>query len=454
MNERRIVELQGLAQRMRVIDGYWSIGLLAIALIGALGLGWLEIQNAASIFIFVAGALYIRNALAARAMSSRTGELTKSTDAGLSLAAAEALIERLPDPLLLLDTEGRIIFSNSAANGLVVGVAPRRHISAVLRAPGVLEAVELVLRGNPPQTVEYSHLVPVERYIEAYVAPIPLKANGEREEGIGAIIVLHELTAQKRLEQMRADFVANASHELRTPLSSLSGFIDTLRGHARDDAAAREKFLEIMQDQAGRMRRLIEDLLSLSRIELNEHIRPEGRVSLPSVLRDVSDSLAPQAAARNVKLETVIEPGVIDVIGARDELIQVVQNLVDNAIKYGASGGRIIITAGNAGESEARKSSFVSVRDFGEGIAREHIPRLTERFYRIDVQRSRQTGGTGLGLAIVKHIVNRHRGTLSIESALGEGSTFTVILPQVAQGAPEVAVPEQAAAPQRLAQSA
>jgi two-component system phosphate regulon sensor histidine kinase PhoR len=324
----------------------------------------------------------------------------------------------------------------------------------VLRAPGVLEAVELVLHGNPPQSVEYSHLVPVERHIQAYVAPIPLKANGEREEGDGAIIVLHELTAQKRLEQMRADFVANASHELRTPLSSLSGFIDTLRGHARDDAVAREKFLEIMHDQAGRMRRLIEDLLSLSRIELNEHIRPEGRVSLPSILRDVTDSLAPQAAARNVKLETVIEPGVIDVVGARDELIQVVQNLVDNAIKYGGSGGRIVITAGNAGESEARKSSFVAVRDFGEGIAREHIPRLTERFYRIDVQHSRKTGGTGLGLAIVKHIVNRHRGTLSIESSPGEGSTFTVILPQVPESAAIITPPESVPVPQRLAQTA
>jgi two-component system phosphate regulon sensor histidine kinase PhoR len=356
--------------------------------------------------------------------------------------------------LLLLDTEGRIMFSNAAANGLVVGLAPRRHIAAVLRAPGVLEAVELVLKGNPPQSVEYSLLVPLERHIQAYVAPIPLKSSDEREEGCGAIIVLHELTAQKRLEQMRVDFVANASHELRTPLTSLSGFIETLRGHARDDAVAREKFLETMHDQAGRMRRLIEDLLSLSRIELNEHIRPEGRVSLPNLLRDVTDSLAPLAAARKVKLEAVVEPGVVDVVGARDELIQVVQNLVDNAIKYGASGGRIVITAGNAGESEARKSSFVSVRDFGEGIAREHIPRLTERFYRVDVQRSRQTGGTGLGLAIVKHIVNRHRGTLSIESSPGEGSTFTVILPQVPEGAQESASPENALAPQRLAQSA
>ena len=452
MNERRIVELQDLARRERDTELYWSIGFVVLSLIGAVGFGWSKPGYAILIALFVAAALYVRRSLISRGFLRKSGAVLKAEDEGLSLATAEALIERLPNPLLLLDTEGRIVFSNSAASGLVVGVAPRRHISAVLRAPGVLEAVELVLKGNPPQTVEYSNLVPVERYIEAYVAPIPLKASTEREEEIGAIVVLHELTAQKRLEQMRADFVANASHELRTPLTSLSGFIETLRGHARDDAVARERFLETMQDQAGRMRRLIEDLLSLSRIELNEHIRPEGRVSLPSVLRDVTDSLAPLAAARKVKLETVIEPGVLDVIGARDELIQVVQNLVDNAIKYGSSGGRIVITAGDAGESEARKSSFVSVRDFGEGIAREHIPRLTERFYRVDVQRSRQTGGTGLGLAIVKHIVNRHRGTLSIESSLGEGATFKVILPQAAISG--VAVTEPASAPPRLAQSA
>ena len=453
MIERQIVEFEGLARRIRVADALWSIGFVLVPLVAASCLHWITPEVSAVIFFFVSAGLYARYVLIRRDLSNKAAELGQSHDEGLSRATAEALIERLPDPLLLLDTEGRIMFSNAAAGGLLVGLAPRRHIAAVLRAPGVLEAVELVLKGNPPQSVEYSHLVPVERHIQAYVAPIPLKSDETHAEGYGAIMVLHELTAQKRLEQMRVDFVANASHELRTPLTSLSGFIETLRGHARDDAAARERFLETMHDQASRMRRLIEDLLSLSRIELNEHVRPEGRVSLTSVLRDVADSLAPLAATRRVKLETVVEPGTIDVVGARDELIQVVQNLVDNAIKYGANGGRIVITAGNAGDSEARKSSFVSVRDFGEGIAREHIPRLTERFYRVDVQRSRQTGGTGLGLAIVKHIINRHRGTLSIESASGEGSTFTVILPQVEEGLPEKGIESTSIAP-RLAQSA
>jgi two-component system phosphate regulon sensor histidine kinase PhoR len=371
--------------------------------------------------------------------------------AALSPATAEALVDRIPDPVLLLDPDGRVLFSNSASYGLFGHQAARRHVSAVLRAPGVLEAVQLVLNGAPAQSVEYAIPVPVERHMLAYVAPIPIS---ERGAALGAVLVLHELTAQKRLEQMRADFVANASHELRTPLASLSGYVDTLRGHAKDDPAARERFLGIMAEQAGRMRRLIEDLLSLSRIELNEHVRPETEVDLSAVVRDVLDAMAPQAAARMVKVESEIAPDLPPVLGERDELVQVIQNLVDNAIKYGAggrgapnqlaggsAGGRILVKVARAvpveGENRRGAANYVAVQDFGEGIAREHLPRLTERFYRVDVQRSRQTGGTGLGLAIVKHIVNRHRGWMSIESQPGEGATFTVFLPWARQqGAP------------------
>jgi two-component system, OmpR family, phosphate regulon sensor histidine kinase PhoR len=456
LSERKVLQLEKWARRGRLHDSLWIAGAAVLALVGAAALGAISWPAALLIVAIIAVALYARHRWGDRVLQRQASELTRPAAAGLSLATAEALIECLPDPLLLLDEEGRVLFSNAATHGLAGGAAMRRHVSTVLRAPGVLEAVNLVLAGSTAQSVEYSMLVPVERHMLAYVAPIPLKgaSDGRDQVGRGAIVVLHELTAQKRLEQMRADFVANASHELRTPLSSLSGFIDTLRGHARDDAAAREKFLEIMHDQAARMRRLIEDLLSLSRIELNEHITPEGRVSLAGVVGDVFDGLSQQAATRKVRLEAEIDDATIDVVGARDELHQVVQNLVDNAIKYGASGGRIAVRVGNAGPGEARPASFVAVQDFGEGIAREHLPRLTERFYRIDVQRSRQTGGTGLGLAIVKHIVNRHRGWLSIESAQGEGSTFTVFLPQVTRAA--AAEPPEPAQepPQRIAQTA
>jgi two-component system phosphate regulon sensor histidine kinase PhoR len=248
-----------------------------------------------------------------------------------------------------------------------------------------------------------------------------------------ALIVLRDTTKAQRVEQMRADFVANASHELRTPLASLTGFIDTLRGHAKDDPEAQERFLGIMAEQATRMRRLIDDLLSLSRIELNEHVRPAGSVNLGDVVEEVSSALAPQAHGANIQLEIAEPTSLPNVAGDRDELFQVVQNLVDNAIKYGRPQTMVTLELGtrraDPGEPGPSPAVYLAVKDRGEGIAREHIPRLTERFYRVDVRRSRAIGGTGLGLAIVKHIVNRHRGRLLVESKVGEGSTFTVFLP-------------------------
>jgi two-component system phosphate regulon sensor histidine kinase PhoR len=268
-----------------------------------------------------------------------------------------------------------------------------------------------------------------EQNFEVYIQPI----EGEDRALKAALIVLRDLTKAQRVEQMRADFVANASHELRTPLASLTGFIDTLRGHAKDDPEAQERFLGIMSEQATRMRRLIDDLLSLTRIELNEHVRPAGSVNVGDVVEEVANALAPQATAANIQIEIVEPQSLPNVAGDREELFQVFQNLVDNAIKYGKPQTVVTLELGTRraapGEPGPSPAVFVAVRDKGEGIAREHLPRLTERFYRVDVRRSRAIGGTGLGLAIVKHIVNRHRGRLVIESKLGEGSTFTVYLP-------------------------
>jgi two-component system phosphate regulon sensor histidine kinase PhoR len=227
---------------------------------------------------------------------------------------------------------------------------------------------------------------------------------------------------------MRVDFIANASHELRSPLAALAGFIETLLGPARDDPQARARFLDIMRAQAERMSRLVDDLLSLSRIELNAHIRPSARVDLDAVVAGVADSLTPLASAAGVKVEVARPDGPVSVAGDRDELAQVFQNLIENAIKYGADGSRVDVTLGPAQRSG---EVAVSVRDYGPGIAAEHLPRLTERFYRVDVASSREKGGTGLGLAIVKHILNRHRGSLQIESKPGDGATFTVRLPRL-----------------------
>jgi two-component system phosphate regulon sensor histidine kinase PhoR len=243
------------------------------------------------------------------------------------------------------------------------------------------------------------------------------------------LVTLDDLTPLRRVEEMRADFIANASHELRTPLAALSAFIETLQGSARDDPEARTKFLSIMQAQATRMARLINDLLSLSRIELNAHLRPDKRVDLRSVVRQVVDGLQTLAHDREVEICVASTSDRIDVLGDRDELLRVFENLIENALKYAVSGKRVDVTLS---ADNARNEAKVAIRDYGPGIAPEHLPRLTERFYRVDVADSRAQGGTGLGLALAKHILNRHGGRLTIESVLGQGATFTAILPLAA----------------------
>jgi two-component system, OmpR family, phosphate regulon sensor histidine kinase PhoR len=343
---------------------------------------------------------------------------------GLSELTREVL-EALHDPIVVLDTGGRVLLANRASQAVLPANAERKHISAVVRTPQLLEAVDRVLKGGAAETVAFAFLVPVERHYEAYVS-----SSGAGETRV-VLVQLHDFTAVRRAEEMRADFIANASHELRTPLAAVSGFIDTLRGHAKDDAVARARFLEIMTEETERMRRLIDNLLSLTRIELNEHNPPSAIVDLVVVAHDASAALAPLAAAEGVTV--AIAPfEAAKVIGDRDELIQVFQNLVHNAIKYGREQGRVTVAFGNIpalGRRDGASLVFAEVKDEGEGIAPDVIPRLTERFYRPDVRRARDKGGTGLGLAIVKHILNRHQGRLQIASTPGEGSTFTIFLP-------------------------
>ena len=338
----------------------------------------------------------------------------------------------MPDPFLLLDVRRHIIDANGAAHELLGARLTERDLAGALRHPAILAAADAVLRGEGGRIVEFDMTGPLERHLSARLAPL----QPEEASGVAAIISLHDITAMKRSERLRADFVANASHELRTPLASLVGFIETLRGPAREDARARERFLAIMSEQAARMARLVDDLLSLSRIEMNEHQPPTDRIALGPHLKAVAEALEQRASARDMRLVLDIDPDLAAVAGNADELTQVFQNLIDNAIKYGASGHPIAITArpsprllSGVRAIEPGPSVMVSVRDHGEGIARAHLPRLTERFYRVDIARSRDLGGTGLGLAIVKHIVSHHRGLLEIESEQGMGSVFTVHLP-------------------------
>jgi two-component system phosphate regulon sensor histidine kinase PhoR len=273
------------------------------------------------------------------------------------------------------------------------------------------------------QRVEFFEKVPADRWTEAFIVPVALaEAIAGRRELV--FVTLHDLTRIKQVEEMRADFVANASHELRTPLASLSGFIETLQGSARNDPQARERFLDIMKAQANRMARLIDDLLSLSRIELKAHVQPESQVDLAPIVRQVADGLLTLARDRGVEIRIDLPPEPLMVRADRDELIRVFENLVENALKYGASGKRVDIAL-----SPTDNEALIAVRDYGPGIAPEHLPRLTERFYRVDVAESRAQGGTGLGLALVKHILHRHRARMTIDSAPGKGATFTVRLP-------------------------
>ena len=374
--------------------------------------------------LLVAGITAVLTARSRPNLVSTLNAANEGTRAGLPPLARE-VFERLPDPLMLLDANGRVLFANSAMRTVVGVDAENKHISSLLRTPTVLEAIDRSSAIGEPASIEFTVPVPVERHYQAYVA----RAASEPPL---TTLLLHDLTAIKRTEQMRADFVANASHELRTPLAAVSGFIDTLKGHAREDQEARERFLDIMTVEAGRMRRLIEDLLSLTRIELNEHVRPSGVVSLESIVREAATALGPLAESDRIGLEISVESNLPTVTGERDELIQLFQNLIHNAIKYGRAGGHVWITLARAASQGGRSAGSMvsaSVRDDGEGIVPDAIPRLTERFYRVDVKRSREKGGTGLGLAIVKHIVNRHQGRLTIESRPGEGSTFTVLLP-------------------------
>lgn len=342
------------------------------------------------------------------------------------LQSAALLFDALPDPLVTIDRQARIVYANAAARDLLAGGRRNdlegRDISSVLRQPQLLQAVSEVLAGAGERIVEFSRPDRVEQVFEARLEPIADGTVGA--DDARAVMVLRDVTSLRRSERMRADFVANVSHELRTPLSSLIGFIETLQGPARDDPEAQERFLALMQSQSARMSRLVADLLSLSRIEMNEHTLPNDEVSLKPLVESVADLLKPRARERNVTVELDLEAIAEPVPGSDEELTQLFQNLIENAIKYGREGSTVRVEA-----HRSEPTVSIAVIDSGEGIPREHLPRLTERFYRVDTARSREMGGTGLGLAIVKHIVNRHRGELRIRSEAGIGSTFEVILP-------------------------
>jgi two-component system phosphate regulon sensor histidine kinase PhoR len=399
--------------RTRFRELRWPLGAAAFVLLVLVGAGRIGLGEGALAATLIALAVIVAPRPRIRVDDKAAGAFTTLP------AELTPILSGLPDPVLVLDRRGAVAAFNEQARAVLGEIKVGEPVSFALRTPDVLAAVRGA--GATPRTVLYVERVPVERWREAHVARV--RVGPEGPEAI--VLALRDLTEQRRSERMRGDFVANVSHELRTPLASLLGFIETLQGPARNDPAARDRFLEIMRTQANRMSRLIDDLLSLSRIELKVHVRPRAVVDLTALVRGVVDALGPLARERAVEISVEAgEPPVL-VRGDRDELIRVAENLIENAIKYGQSGGKVDVRVGGGSEPDGVK---LVVRDYGPGVAPEHLPRLTERFYRVDVSDSRDKGGTGLGLALVKHIVQRHGGRLSIDSAAGEGATFTVAL--------------------------
>ncbi|MBL4614345.1 MAG: PAS domain-containing protein [Magnetovibrio sp.] len=341
---------------------------------------------------------------------------------------ASVVVDALPDPVLLLDGRRRVVAANRAAEELLGSGVHGRDICLTLRQPEAQDILKKTVAGTLVRAqTELLFETPVRRIFHLQVMGVPKGAA----MSLRAVAALHEVTALKSVENMRADFVANVSHELRSPLSALTGFIETLQTTAQDDAEAQVRFLKIMEGEAGRMARLIDDLLSLSKIEVNEHIRPTQPVSLSAIISGVVETVQIKVSKKNMMLAVNLPDDLADVPGDADQLREVFQNLIENAIKYGAEKTSVIISARAVAAmvETGTPGVDVSITDQGDGIAAEHLPRLTERFYRIDKGRSRAMGGTGLGLAIVKHIVNRHRGRLNVTSVIGKGSCFSVQLP-------------------------
>ncbi|CDZ31789.1 Two component sensor histidine kinase; phosphate regulon [Neorhizobium galegae bv. officinalis] len=342
------------------------------------------------------------------------------------LPQVAATLSALDIPAFVLGDDITVLYQNKAAEKAFGILSPGSHLSARLRSPGILDMVRETIATDEPNQIEHSERLPSERVYTLRIAPIDLgQPIQQSPEGMAQKLYLlsfRDISELRRIDRMRSDFVANASHELRTPLASLRGFIETLQGPARSDPAAHERFLAIMFDQATRMSRLVDDLMSLSRLELKSHIAPDQTIDLKPLIGHVRDALVPLADDLGVEIRTHLPEGKVEVLGDRDELVQVFENLIENACKYGQEGKFVDVYLRNGASDPVE----VTVVDQGPGIPAEHVPRLTERFYRVSVADSRSKKGTGLGLAIVKHILTRHRARLIVKSEVGKGSEFTV----------------------------
>ena len=398
--------------------------LCALALFGAL-----SPVHAVIVFLCIAAAALVPWNLSAAVTPIEEAPLPPPVESPV----VRAVIVGMPDPAVLLDRAGRVLHMNSAAAELAPALRRGELAQFALRTPEIVTALREAIATTEPRRAIYVDRVPVDRWLDVKISPVPVPTTFGGKDCC-LLMTFHDLTPLRRVEEMRVDFVANASHELRTPLAALSGFIETLQGPARDDVRARERFLGIMQAQATRMARLIDDLLSLSRVELTAHVRPDTLVEVLPLVRQVAESLEPLARERGVTIDLTLPDQLVQIPADKDELLRVFENLIENALKYGGDGDRVLVSINPLHNHEGVPEVRFVVRDFGPGISPEHLPRLTERFYRVDDGNSRAQGGTGLGLALVKHILGRHRGRLMIESVYGQGAMFTAVFPATRSG--------------------
>ncbi len=399
-----------------------------ISIIAALLIGTLS-----SVTIYMLSSLSLeREYMVKQQLSLTQSDLKDSHDAFDQRGKIiEKMIDALPDPLIFLSNSRKCLRRNQAARSLFEGLSHGKPIDTVIRHPELLSTIEHVQKTGEAHSVSIELISNIRRKFDVRILPIATVGEDGKHENSAILLAMQDVTKVEKSEAMRADFVANVSHELRTPLTSLIGFAETLLGPAKDDEEARLQFLGIMQEQAERMLKIIEDLLSLSRIEVDEHSRPTELVDVKNVLQKTCDTLQMKAAKLKTTFALNLPENLPSIKGDEGQLIQVFQNLIDNAIKYGSANGSnpnsTVTIEALIGDDNRIK---ISITDQGKGIPEEDIPRLTERFYRVDTARSREMGGTGLGLAIVKHIINRHHGKLSITSEEDQGSCFTISLPK------------------------
>ena len=403
---------QGLKPKLKAER--WILGLSVVLAVLA-ALAGIHVLAVTAFWLMLVAALLKRSAASSEPVPEAAPRVVETrTDALIPVLNA------LDMPVLVIASDETVLFQNAAAEKAFGTIPPESYLSARVRSPGILDMVRETIATGKVNQIEHSERLPSDAVYVVRVAPAEI--GGELPGRRVFLLTYRDISQTRRIDRMRSDFVANASHELRTPLASLRGFIETLEGPAKNDQKAQAKFFGIMHEQVTRMSRLVDDLLSLSRLELKSHIAPEDPVDLVPLLGHVRDSLQPLASDLDVTISLEVPEEPIVVMGDRDELIEVFENLIENACKYGQEGKKVDVrlTGGESGQAE------VSVTDYGPGIPAEHVSRITERFYRVNVEASRSKKGTGLGLAIVKHILTRHRARLLIHSEVGRGTVFTV----------------------------